>query len=243
MPDQDRKAVLSAPLSAPGAAVGALFFLASLTPSLIPRIALAQGALGGIALAVGHALAAGLAGLAVWLGIRAPGHRNLAVYRLALAAAALIVLYALSRAAGWQNDVRAALDMPPVESARPLVILAVAGLVALLPLGLGRLFRLALGHADRPLGRHLPPRIGFLAAFTATAALFWTIANGVLLERGLSALDRTYQAVDGLIDLDLPAPADVLKTGSAASLIGQKGSAAKGATWWRAIPIAPRFPT
>lgn len=228
MPDRDRGAVLLAPLSAPGALVGALFFLASLTPSLIPRVAMAQGVLGGLSLVAGYALASGLVGLAFWLGCPPPDRRARPLRLIALAVAALIVLFALSRAANWQNDVRAALDMPTTDSAHPLVIVAVATLIAAVLLGLGRLFRLSLGRADRLFKRHLPPRLAYLVAFLVTAAIFWTIGNGFLLHRGLAMLDRTYQAVDSLVDPEMPAPDDPLKTGSAASLIGWEGLGSEG---------------
>ena len=220
MTDDRRKAILFAPLSAPGAIAGALLFLASLTPSLIPRLAVAQGALGGISLAAGYAIAVGLAGLWVWLGLPYPSVRRARLRGITLATAAIIGIFALSRAAAWQNQVRAALDMAPVETARPLTVMAVAALVALVLIGIGRMFLVALTRADRLLGRRLPPRLAYLAAFICTATLFWTLGNGVLLQRGLVALDRTYQAVDTLIDPDLPTPADPMKTGSAGSMIG-----------------------
>ena len=45
------------PLSAAGLILGALFWWASLTPSLIPRDGLLQGAIGGLCFSAGYALA------------------------------------------------------------------------------------------------------------------------------------------------------------------------------------------
>ena len=59
--------------SAVGLVLAAAFFTASLTPSLMPRDAVAQGVLGGIVAAIGHELG----GILVWiwgfLGLPMPG--------------------------------------------------------------------------------------------------------------------------------------------------------------------------
>ena len=60
---------LAAAPSAAGLLIGALFWLAALTPSLIPRDGLIQGAIAGLAFAVGYGLAAGLVALWAWLGL------------------------------------------------------------------------------------------------------------------------------------------------------------------------------
>ena len=57
--------------SGAGLILGALFWIAALTPSLIPREGLMQGAIAGLAFAVGYGLAAGSAALWVWLGLPA----------------------------------------------------------------------------------------------------------------------------------------------------------------------------
>lgn len=51
------------PLCRTGQVLGALFFIASLTPSLVPRGYVAQGLLSGVCFALGYLLGVALAGL------------------------------------------------------------------------------------------------------------------------------------------------------------------------------------
>ena len=52
---------LTGPLSALGLIAGALFWAAALTPSLVPRDGLLQGAIGGLCFGVGYVLAVAVA--------------------------------------------------------------------------------------------------------------------------------------------------------------------------------------
>ena len=81
-----------APPSAAGLLAGALFWLAALTPSLIPRDGLMQGAIAGLAFTVGYALAAGGVALWTWLGLPAARAMLLSRVRWAAALAAALGL-------------------------------------------------------------------------------------------------------------------------------------------------------
>jgi uncharacterized membrane protein len=73
-------------LSSIGLLVGAVFFAFSLTPSLLPRPFLIQGALSGVSLAAGYGL--GVAGLALWNYLQLPLLRG----RAALVAKVVVAL-------------------------------------------------------------------------------------------------------------------------------------------------------
>ncbi len=207
-------------VSSLGLLLGALAFTASLTPSLIPRTGLAQGALAGLAFAVAYGLGAAAAGLWKALGLWTPKLRSNWITRsLGPELAALIVLYGLVNATAWQNFIRATMAIPPVESARPFTIAATGAAVAAILILLGHLFGRLARYAAAILAPVVPPRVARIAGVLVAAALFWTIGNGLLLRMALQALDSSYRQVDHYIPPEAQAPADPEKTGSAASLV------------------------
>ena len=65
---------LLAPLSAAGSLAGACFWFAALSPSLIPRNGLMQGAIGGLCFGVGYALTVMLIAIWRWIAFRCLGN-------------------------------------------------------------------------------------------------------------------------------------------------------------------------
>ncbi len=207
-------------LSGAGLILGALFFAASLTPSLIPRGPELQGVLGGATFAAGYGLGALLDWL--WGYLEMPRPRPEARRALLLAAAAvaaLIVASFLWRASGWQDSIRAAMGMETVGTAHPLTVGLVAVAVAAVLIAL---WRMVTGFvrfvADRP-ARVVPRRIVRLLAGVAAVALLVSLANGLLLSRAIRAADASFAALDALIEPDTARPDNPLMTGSADSLI------------------------
>ena len=113
-----------APLTPVALVVAALAFTMALTPSLIPRTGVLQGAVAGITFALAYGITAGLISLWLWLGL--PDLRNRKLVWVPRALALAIVIYGLLHATDWQNAVHKAVEMPPVESARPFIIAGVA---------------------------------------------------------------------------------------------------------------------
>ncbi len=140
-----------------GLMIGALFLAASLTPSLIPRSFLLQGVLGGVCFAIGYGLGVLAREIWAWLELPFPNDRLARTLTWAAAAvAAAIVLSFLWKATGWQNSIRLRMDMPPVESARPIEVAAIAAVVFFLMAMLGRLFARTFSIARRFIGRYVP---------------------------------------------------------------------------------------
>src|ERR1700744_5652797 len=114
-------------LSGVGLLLGTLFFAAALTPTLVPRNYLTQGALAGACFAVGYA--AGVLWRWVWhyLELPEPSERLRSTANAVITAASLFVVISfLWRAAEWQNSIRAVMKMEPVETAHPLKVCAIA---------------------------------------------------------------------------------------------------------------------
>src|SRR5215813_853917 len=114
-------------LSGVGIFLGALLFAASLTPTLVPRNYLMQGALAGACFAIGYA--AGVLWRWLWryLELPEPSERLRSIANALVAAACLVVVVTfLWRAAEWQNSIRAVMNMEPVETARPFKVCAIA---------------------------------------------------------------------------------------------------------------------
>ena len=212
-----------------GTVLGALAFLAALSPSLIPRTGMLQGVVAGLAFMALYGAGVLLGVVWTWLQLPQPGkQRHRIISRVAMVLAAAIMLYGLSIATDWQNAIHQVMGMPPVESARPFTIAGVSLAVIALVLFLSRLFRRATIVVAARMGRLVPPRIAYLGGFLAACLVFWMIGNGVLVNGAFRVLDGMYRKVDALIPPDFSAPSDPLKTGGPASLVSWESLGAQG---------------
>lgn len=210
--------------SAFGLMLGTLFFAASLTPSLVPRAPVVQGLLGGICLAAGYGI--GVLVRAGWLALELPvltGRARRLADAAALLGCAAAAGLALWWAAGWQNRLRALMGMEPIDSADPVTIAALALAVFGLLVLAARLFGRIRAALSRRLGHVLPGPQAALVALVATAVLFWSIGNGVLVTGAMRTLDRIYSELDARFEEDSPQPTDPLKTGGPGSLLTWEG--------------------
>ncbi|MIL09370.1 hypothetical protein BZU93_26300, partial [Salmonella enterica subsp. enterica] len=207
-------------MSGIGVAIGCLFFAASLTPSLIPRTYLTQGALSGICLAAGYGIGVLWRWVWIFLGLPEPqGWLRRAVNLVVVAACLCIVLVFLWKSADWQNSVRAAMDLAPVDTAHPFKLCAIALALFALLLAFGRVVAFCVRTAARWIGTILPRRAAMLLGFVATAMLFWSIGSSYLANAVFGALDSSYREFDALFEPEQKKPSDQNKTGSDASLV------------------------
>ena len=203
-----------------GLVVGALFFAAALTPSLIPRSPLLQGVLSGVCFAIGYGL--GVLLLWTWEWLQLP-LANLRVRRnatwAAAALAAVVVVRFVWKSAEWQDSIRARMGMPLLAGADPVTIALVAVVVFVILILVARSFRGLGGWVRRRLARYVPERVSMLVGVLAAVALFWTLVDGVLFEGFIRFSDRSFQALDALMEPQFPAPTDPMRAGSAQSLV------------------------
>lgn len=207
-------------LSGIGIVLGALFFAISLTPTLVPRSYLTQGALAGACFAIGYG--AGIFWRWLWhyLELPEPSERVRSTTNALVAAGCfLIVIIFLWRAAGWQNSIRAVMKMEPVETAHPFKVCAIALITFLVILLLARLFRLAIHFVSARTGRFIPRRVANVIGVLVATVLFWSIANNILIRTAFNALDFSFREFDALLEPERPQPTAPGRTGSAASLV------------------------
>lgn len=207
-------------LSRWGLVLGTLGFVASLTPSLIPRTVPIQGLLSGLCLAAGYGLA--IAAWRLWTWLELPVRRwtdTPRASRTFFGALAIVVALALWRAPHWQNLVRRAMGMPDVEGVDVLAIATIAALVFFLVLfaarGIARLMRALSRRFERRVPRRIARALGVVGALVLVAVL----ANGVVFRIALHVLDASYREADARIAPDSPPPVAPERTGSAASLV------------------------
>lgn len=220
-----------------GVLIGALFFAASLTPSLIPRTPMLQGALGGVAFACGYGI--GVLILWSWAGLHLPQAnariRGVATWAAA-AVASLVVISFLWRMVEWQNSVRAVVDMPPLESGDRLRVGLVAIAAALALIMLGRLFWGTKRMVAAPLRRVAPARIATILGLVGAALIFGIVIKDVLLGGMLRMMDASFAAADARIEPDQAPPTDPMKTGSAESLVSWQNLGRTGRNYVSSAP-------
>jgi len=216
-----RRQLLS--LSGVGLVLGALFFAAALTPTLIPRSYLTQGALAGGCFAIGYF--AGVLWRRLWhyLELPEPSARARSIANALVAAGCLlVVIVALGSTAEWQNSIRTVMKMAPVETAHPLKVCGIALLTFVVLLVLGRLFALVARFLAGSTRRVIPRKVSNVLGVLVAGLLFWSIASNVLINTAFNALDSSFRELDALQEPERPQPAAPDRTGSSASLVKWK---------------------
>ncbi|WLB51584.1 alpha/beta hydrolase [Bradyrhizobium sp. 521_C7_N1_3] len=237
-----RRQLLS--LSGVGLALGALFFAAALTPTLIPRSYLTQGALAGGCFAIGYF--AGVLWRRLWhyLELPEPSARARSVANALVAVGCLlVVILALGRTAEWQNSIRTVMKMAPVETAHPLKVCAIALITFVVLLALGRLFALVARFLAARIRRIIPRKVANVVGVLVAALLFWSIASNVLIRTAFNALDSSFRELDALQEPERPQPAAPDRTGSSASLVKWKELGRMGRRFIASGPTATDIST
>jgi uncharacterized membrane protein len=230
---------LLARLGNTGLVLGTLFFAASLTPSLTPRITVAQAVLSGMCLAAGYGLGVLLRWLWGYLELPLPGPAGQPRRRrIAVVACAVIAALALWRSQHWENIVRELMHLAPAGPSRILGVLAGAAVVALLLVVLGRIALMIIKAVMRLVTRKVPRRIAHVVGAIAGVLLLVGLVNGVILSSLLDTLDASYRQADALIPPDMPPPTEWDSPGSAQSLVAWNQLGRMGRRYVDARPTA-----
>ncbi|TNH40523.1 alpha/beta hydrolase [Paracoccus haeundaensis] len=220
-----------------GLVTGALFVAGSLTPSLIPRSPQIQGILAGFCFAAGYGVAV-LAG-ALWRYLQLPRmtDRQARLLVPAMGAVALVIVTVfLLRSAEWQNDIRAAMTLPPAEGVAPFMVAGLGTAVASVLLILGKLL-VALGrYVSARIAQVLPRRQARVLGVLLTILVTYQVFSGVLVRNVVSSIDQSAQALDDLIPAEQIAPDQPWQTGSAESLVAWQDLGREGRNFVATTP-------
>ncbi|WP_113911872.1 alpha/beta hydrolase [Roseovarius dicentrarchi] len=200
--------------------VGLLLFAASLTPSLIPREWPAQGALGGLVMALGYLIGRLAMGLWWAMGLPALAGRLRRVLLTLLGIPVLILVgYCLARANDWQNSIRSRMGMDLLDSSHTVrMVLLALGVFAVLFVA-GFLIRIAFNYLRRRLHGFMPARTADIAGFLLTGILLFIATRDGVLDRAIANLDESVTIAQELFDTAPPAPKIAGIAGGAGSLI------------------------
>ncbi len=203
-----------------GMLLGALFVFASLTPSLIPRAALAQAALSGACFAIGYGLGVLLRWLWQYLEIPVPRvARHPRRWQLVLLLCAVIVVLGLWWGQDWDGVLRKLMGIPPSSAVRVLVVGLGTLVAGTLFIVLGRGVWLLVRAGGRMAQRVLPRRVAKVLGVITTGVLLVLLLNGVIIRSILSGLEASFAARDSLIAPEITPPSEADRSGSPASLI------------------------
>ena len=139
--------------------LGLVFFSASLTPSLIPRPWIVQGALAGLVTAIGYVI--GQLVLAAWRAIELPHlSGRAAVVAHVVVAVPVVGLWInnLTKAADWQDSIRTHVGLEPTEEFHIFAMLGVALAVFLICFAIGLAVQWIFDILRRRLYRVMPMR-------------------------------------------------------------------------------------
>ena len=208
-------------LRAPFAAsVGAVLLLwASLTPSLLPRDPVFQGAVIAVAGLLGYGLGALLGWIVRSCGGRLTGRarrRAWIVMGIAAVAGTVAMVTAYLR---WENRLRDAVGVDRIGVDDVLLMLLMgAGLFAAL-LVLARGLKAAGRMAGAFVGRFLPARVATVVGGLLVAMVVYVLVTGVATDRLLGSVDATFMAINDEFSTDVPAPTSRFLSGGPRSAV------------------------
>jgi uncharacterized membrane protein len=221
LPEKPLPPVLSRPVSQPGIVTGVVFFVLSLLPSMLPRIGIVQGVVSGVTFVVGYAIGAGAQWAWGYLAIPKPtGGVWLTLRWLLYGFLGLLLVSALWRHVGWQNDVRDAFGMDRISPVAWLTIVPVGAVTATILLVLVRAFRKLLHFMIRWLDKAMPGRLARFLGGLALALIIWGLWSGVLVNTFFATANQIFAPRDTATNEGDVIPTSELRSGSPQSLVG-----------------------
>lgn len=213
-----------------GSALGLVLAGLSVTPSLLPRPAVLQGAIAALGFGLGY-----LVGMAIYRLVRSliswrPSPVAKRWWWIGYGVSWVVALAALSTLAyTWQNDVRRAVEMSPLPGSSAAGFLA--GFVPLAVL------LLAAGKGARRVFTLIEDRRGWLAGVLGSTATV-LVALGLLMGGALAAVDSIYLQRNGSPDAAVVEPASTYRSTGEGSAIAWAGVGRHGGNFLAGGPTA-----
>ena len=217
-------------------ALGLVLFAASLTPSLIPRDAILQGILGGLVMGAGYAV--GRLVVALWRVLELPEPRGRLPQAALLLPGLALASWALLRSGEWQNSIRLAMEMAPVEETHALRIALVAAVLFGLLLLLGWLVQGLFDFLRGRLHRVMPRRTANLLGALLAGLIVIVVTRDGLVDRLLAAADEAFATSAALFDPAVDPPASPLASGGPGSLLDWEAMGRTGREFVASGPTA-----
>jgi uncharacterized membrane protein len=226
-------------LSYAGLTCGWLFFILSLTPSLMPRSWQAQGIVSGSALAEGYGLGVVVSWTGRRIGVPRPSARmrRRAWYAFAVAAFVTVplIVYLTSL---WERRVREAMGVDGTAALLYLGVFAVAVALAAAAVAVARLIHdIYLALAGRLL-RILPRFAARLLATVLVVALVVGFATGFAEQVLLRLADTTFSSADHGNLPGVTRPLSPLRSGGPSSLVAWNSLGMQGRAFVSGGPTA-----
>ena len=169
---------------------GLLFAAASLTPSLIPRDWIMQGALAGVSMAAGYLATQFL--LALWRTLQIPvlsGRRATIAHAVVAVPVLAVLVRCVALADDWQNSIRLRMDMPLVEATNTTKMLLLAAAVFLVLFVIGKLVQGLFDLLRLRLARHIPVASANVLGLLLAAMIVVTLTRDGVVNAAMRMAD------------------------------------------------------
>lgn len=220
-----------------------IFYMFSLTPSLLPRPWYLQGVASGISVVLGYALGTAVGWLLRRLGFRAleiPRHRRLVNRVLLVAAAVLIPLFGVLGAL-WQHELRRLSGADLNDPYYYGLVLAMSFTIGRVLLGVTRLLRAVTRRLGRWGARWIPAPVSKLIAVVLVGFLLITIVEDAVLPPIASLANSSFSLTDSSTDPGVTRPLAPQRSGSPASLVSFEDLGREGRAFVSHGPRAPQI--
>ncbi len=221
--------VAEARFSGAGLTLGGVFVAASLLPSLLPRLAAVQGVISGVSLVVGYGIGTAAAATFAYLGVPRPRGRFRAVLVSgSVALCVLVLVLAVWKQVGWQNDIRHLYGMSPIGPGGWPLVAAVTVLVSAILLIVSRSMRVGFRAVRRRLGRRMPRRLATVVGTAALLVASWALFSGVLVTGFFAGANALFAPSDTVVPAGSEPPTSPVRSGGPGSTVAWSNLGAEG---------------